>query len=145
MRIKLSGGARVLIVFASLFLGAFVNGESTGMAPGRTAAEPQLELESFNFYEEHGFVEITGLVRNISGEPLENVQAIGEFFTEDETFVKSAEALVEYDPILPGQSSPFRVMTTTNPAIRKSRVTFKNLFGGTIATRRSSGNQSATP
>lgn len=139
MRFKLSRGVRVLVVIVCLFVAGVVNGPASGGPAsddvGRSAGEPRLELQNFRVYEEYGYSHIDGMVTNISGEPMKNVQAVGEFYTEDGTFVKSAEALLEYNPILPGQSSPFQVLTTTNPAIKKGHVVFKELFGGTIPTR----------
>jgi len=73
--------------------------------------------------------------RNISGEKMENVMAVGEFYDENDNFIKSAEALIEYNPILPGQSSPFSVLTTDNPVIKNGKIVFKAFWGGTIPTK----------
>jgi hypothetical protein len=136
---KLSPGVRILVVIVCLFVAGVVNGPvpagPVSDNAGRSAGEPRLELQNFRVYEEYGYSHIDGMVTNISGEPMKNVQAVGEFYTEDGTFVKAAEALLEYNPILPGQSSPFQVLTTTNPAIKRGTVNFKEFFGGTIPTR----------
>ena len=76
-------------------------------------------------------------VKNISGKSLDNVTAVGNAYTDSGEFVKSDTALIEYDPILSGQTSPFEVLMTGNPAISKCKVDFKYLFGGSIKTKRS--------
>lgn len=101
-----------------------------------TPPEDQLELLSFRCYEEYGYFIIEGEVKNISSESLKSVEAVGTTYTETGEFVKSSEALIEYDPILPGQTSPFKVMMTTNPAITKCNVGFKEFWGTTIPTKR---------
>ena len=53
------------------------------------------------------------------------------WFTDDDTFITSDEALISYNPILPEQTSPFEVMTQTNPAMSRFLVEFKTLLGGT--------------
>jgi hypothetical protein len=42
---------------------------------------------------------------------------------------------VEYDPLLPGQRSPFSAITTGNPAITKCNVGFKQMFGGALSVK----------
>ena len=43
--------------------------------------------------------------------------------------------LIEYNPILSGQTSPFEVMARHNPAMHNARLEFKTLMGGTIEWR----------
>ena len=93
-----------------------------------------LELISWNWSKEHGYAQAEGQVKNISGEAIENVEAVVSFYDANSNFIKAGSALIEYDPILSGQTSPFRVMTTENPAMKKATIEFKSLFGGTIQT-----------
>ena len=74
-------------------------------------------------------------MKNLTGEPMENVMAVVSYYDDQDNFVTSDDALIEYDPILPGQVSPFEVMTRNNPAIKTGRLEFKVLFGGTIPHR----------
>lgn len=97
--------------------------------------EYKLELESSRFYKEYGFVNIEGKVKNISNENIDNIEAVAEFFDKDGNFIKSSSSLIDYNPILADQSSPFRVMTSDNPEIVSGEVTFKGLFGGTVSTK----------
>ena len=74
------------------------------------------------------------MVKNISSARLENVQAVAIFTDKNGNFITSADALIEYRPILPGQSSPFKVMQTYNPAMKSCRMEFKRFAGGELAT-----------
>jgi hypothetical protein len=77
---------------------------------------------------------VEGQVQNISNSPMKNVEAVANWYSNDGTFVSSDDALIQYDPILPGQTSPFRVMTRANPEMKKFTVDFKRFAGGTIDT-----------
>ena len=44
--------------------------------------------------------------------------------------------MIEYNPVLANQTSPFKVMTSDNPAIKKASIDFKELMGGTINTKK---------
>ena len=102
--------------------------------PAPKAATALLELQSMNGTRQYNFITVTGEVKNISDKPMEAVQAVVSFYTEDGTFVKESSAIIEYNPILAGQTSPFKAIGTDNPAIKTWKVTFKKLFGGTIPT-----------
>ena len=97
--------------------------------------DPQLELVRFNWRIEYGYAILEGQVRNISSRALHNVAAVASFYDTSGGFIASADALIDYNPILPGQTSPFKVMRTENPAMKKAGVEFKYLMGGTIPFR----------
>jgi hypothetical protein len=104
-----------------------------------TSYEPALEIISFSWRGTGTghYVEAKGQVKNISGERLENVEAVVTFNDKSGGFITSADALIDYNPILPGQTSPFSVIETYNPAMRTgtAAVEFKYLMDGTIPTR----------
>jgi hypothetical protein len=93
-----------------------------------------LRCLSWSNYSEHGYIYVVGEVKNISDIKLDNVMASVSFRTEDDTLVKTDDALIDYDVLMPGQTSSFTVMTTENPAIKKLGLTFKYLFGSQIPT-----------
>jgi hypothetical protein len=72
-------------------------------------------------------------VKKISGQSLRNVQAVVTYRDRAGNFITSDDALIEYNPILAGQTSPFKVLTTQNPEMRTAFIEFKELMGGTIA------------
>jgi len=78
----------------------------------------------------------SGQVKNISDHNLKNVTAVLNLYDVRGMFAKSDKAMIEYNPLLPGQTSPFKVMSTANPLINKAQIEFKELLGGTISTYR---------
>ena len=103
-------------------------------AERRRKASSLLELKEFSWSSEHGYAIVEGIVTNTSGGRLENVQAVAIFNDSQGNFIKSDNAIIEYNPLLPGQSSPFKVHSTWNPAMKSCRVEFKRLMGGEIET-----------
>ncbi|MER8546469.1 FxLYD domain-containing protein [Mesorhizobium sp. M1169] len=102
----------------------------------RIASLPKLKVESWQCTNEYGFAKVTGEVTNRSSEPIESLMVIGIFRTSNDEFVKSAEAMVDYQPLMPGQTSPFPAMTTDNPIMRNCNVAFKTMFGGLVSSGR---------
>lgn len=94
----------------------------------------QLEIISSGWSVDHGYAQYEGQVKNISNLKLKNVQAIVTWYDKNGGMITSSSALIEYNPILPGQTSPFKVMKTANPAMQKAGVDFSHLLGGTIKT-----------
>lgn len=132
-------------VIALAFIFGAVGAASGPSTPSQSAAadsqasqapaEPLLEVKSWKFYNQYGFVHMEGEVANISGQRLESVTAVATYYDKDGTFITSDDTLIEYNPLMPGQTSPFEVLTTYNPAIEKGIVTFKYLFGEKIPVR----------
>lgn len=108
--------------------------------PARTAPAPPsnriaLVSASDDISSGGGYNVIQGEVENISGESLKNVAAVASWYDKNDVLIKSDTTLIEYNPILPGQRSPYKVMSTHNPAMAKYSIAFKSLLGGSIATR----------
>lgn len=82
-----------------------------------------------------GFTECEGYVQNISGGTLENVMVVIEWFDADGTPQSADEALIDYNPILAGQQSPWSTIGRYNPALTTFSVQFKDLLGPTLRTR----------
>ena len=93
-----------------------------------------MEIVSSSWTKEYGYATYEGQVKNVSSLKLENVQAVVTWYDKNGNMITSDSALIEYNPILPGQSSPFKVMKTYNPAMEKAGVEFSHLMGGTIRT-----------
>jgi hypothetical protein len=64
---------------------------------------------------------------------LKNVAVVATWYDKDGNFIKTDDALIDYNPILPGQTSPFKTITSGNPAMSRYTVEFKHLLGGTIS------------
>jgi peptidyl-prolyl cis-trans isomerase A (cyclophilin A) len=108
---------------------------SAEVAEPLVSNQPQLELLKYAWHREYDFAILEGQVRNISSQPLRNVEALASFYDADGGFITSSDSLIEYNPILPGQTSPFKVMQSWNPAMKKAGVAFKDLMGGSIPLR----------
>jgi len=80
-----------------------------------------------------GFVTVEGLVQNNSRERLKGVQVLATFLTGGGDLVTSDSSFIEYNPVLPGQTSPFKVMVKYNPAMATCSLGFKFFAGGAIA------------
>jgi hypothetical protein len=72
------------------------------------------------------WVTIRGEVKNASGSPIKGLRMVAILRTADGTFVSSDDGSPEYDTILPGQTSPFEVLTKFNPAMRSADLSLKN-------------------
>ena len=95
-------------------------------------ANAQLQLLDWNWRVEHGYAIAEGQVKNISSQSLKNVQAAVTFKTDGGQFIVADDALIDLNPVLPGQTSNFKVMARHNPAMHTASIDFKVLFGGTI-------------
>jgi hypothetical protein len=93
---------------------------------------PKLQLLDYSQKREYDYIIVEGQVKNISSETLKNVEAVVEYYDESDNFIKEDSALIEYNPILPNQTSAFKVMGTDNPLIKRYAVSFKDLTGGKI-------------
>jgi hypothetical protein len=100
---------------------------SLSSAPVDTA--PRLEVTNWTWHQEYSYAIVEGEVRNISGASMDNVTAVARFYSADRTFITSDDALIDYRPLLPGQSSPFKIMQSWNPAMKSAGLEFRE-FGG---------------
>jgi hypothetical protein len=126
-----------LAVFGLWIVGNFFRGDNSSPALTGTPVPtgPQLELVEYTWHIEYGYAILEGQVTNISSQALRNVAAVASYYDTNGGFITSSDTLTDYNPILPGQTSPFKVMTRENPMMRKARVEFKELMGGTIPFR----------
>ncbi len=81
-------------------------------------------LSSVTHLDEH-FAIVQGQVQNISKSSMRRVIAVVSWYTADGSFITSDDAEVDYNPILPGQVSPYKVFSTANPQMEKYIVEFK--------------------
>lgn len=100
--------------------------------PASKVSQPVLRLESWSWSDDAGWVTAEGQITNSGAEALEHVEAVVSWLTDEGTFITSQSALIEYDPLLSGQTSPWKVMARHNPAMSKARVEFKRMFGGKL-------------
>lgn len=134
-KIRLSGGLKTFIVIIVFILVVVINFNQNNDRQTSTDAAnttPQLQLMGKSATRDYDYLTVSGEVKNISNGSMKDVEAIASFYDKDGNFITSSDALIDYNPILPGQTSPFKVMQTYNPAITNWKVTFKYLIGGEI-------------
>jgi hypothetical protein len=95
----------------------------------------KLALISARCYSESRFIICEGFVKNITSKPLEDIEAVVTIMDSDKRPFSSADALIDYNPLLPDQQSPFTIYADYNPAFAYWTIEFKEFFGGTILTR----------
>lgn len=96
-------------------------------------ANALLENNGFKWYQSsRSHVRAEGEVKNISDEPLHNVMAVITYETQEGEFITYDHALIEYNPIMPDQTSPFSVISTYNPLMETARLEFRYLSGEKI-------------
>jgi hypothetical protein len=142
-RIKKILLATVLIIFCFVIVGTIsdsLSGNSSTTSASAVAKADQLELLSFKCYSEYGYFQVSGEVKNVSDQPIKNAEVVLTTYTKDGELVNSSDALIDYNPVLAGQTSPFKAGMTMNPAMSKCKVSFKDLLGGTIQTKDSSSS-----
>jgi len=93
-----------------------------------------LIVESWTWRRTGGgsFVEVVGEVTNNSAKKLEAVAAIATFKTSGGKVVTTDSSIIDYNPLLAGQTSPFKTITTWNPEMKTCSLNFKFLLGGRI-------------
>ncbi len=79
-----------------------------------------------------GYMHLEGEVKNVSGQSLNNVLAVVSYYTAAGEYVTTDSNLIDFQPILSNQTSPFHVLTPGNPAIERWKLLFKIFNGGTI-------------
>lgn len=94
--------------------------------------EPVLEVQNWHWYKNYNYIIAEGTVKNISSESIDNVVAVMQIYDKQDKFIKSDHALIEYRPILPGQTSPFKIISSYNPAMNKASIDFQAFAGGTL-------------
>jgi hypothetical protein len=106
-------------------------------APAPSPSVDRLAFVASKGYESSGggYWYVEGQVKNISDAPIKSLMAVSTWYGKDAAFISSDRALVEFDPLLPGQTSPFKTITRGNPAMSKYSVEFKTFSGPVIGTR----------
>jgi hypothetical protein len=137
-------GFFILVTLIGIFNRATPSGGGTVNTARQGPQTPPLALLSSRGYESTsgGYHYVEGQVKNLSAESLSRVAAQVTWFTRDDQFITSDDALIDFDPLLPGQTSSFKTITRSNPAMSRYSVEFKRILGGAIPFR---DDRNATP
>lgn len=98
---------------------------------------PQLDAVSWHWGQDGDtdYVLAEGEVKNLTNEPMKNVEAIVTFRTASGEFISSETAFTQFNPIMPGQTSPWKVICPYNPEMQKAGLEFKDFMGQTFDTK----------
>lgn len=94
--------------------------------------ETSIELQNWHWRLEHSYIITEGSIKNITDKSIDNIVAYVNLYDNKGDFITSDHALIDYRPLLPGQTSPFKIISTYNPAMNKAAVDFKTFGGKTL-------------
>lgn len=86
----------------------------------------------WNWSESGNYFHIEGEITNLSGRKLDGVRIVLSFYDKQQNFVTSDISYPEFDPLMPGQTSPYTSMIAKNPVIDTYRVEFATRDGSTL-------------
>lgn len=93
---------------------------------------PQLVKGSEHFGKESDYDVVTGEITNMGNDKLDNVEATTTFYDSSGNVVKTTDALIDFNPLMPGQTSPYKTMETDNPLIKTEKTEFHSMGGPLI-------------
>lgn len=80
-------------------------------------------------YSNSGEIEVQGEVKNISSLPVKSLEMSAVFSGPSGQFVSTSDLLAKFDPVMPGQVSPFDGLGEYNPVIQTVKITPALMFG----------------
>ncbi len=92
----------------------------------------QLAKDSEHFSKESDFDVVTGEITNVGQEKIANLEATTTFYDNNGSVVKTADAMVDFNPLMPGQTSPYKTMEIDNPLIKTEKTEFHSMGGPLI-------------
>lgn len=103
-------------------------GDATNQA-GIPKSAPLL-IKSWHCSLESGYMKFVGEVTNQTQEAMTNIEAVGEVYDKN-GLVDTAEALIDYQNLRPGETSPFSSLVSTGGRGDHCKISFKT-FDGTV-------------
>lgn len=113
--------------------GSGANGAAASLGSAGPGA-PQLKLLSSRIYRDAFMYYVVGEVKNITTAPMPDVTATATFYTKDGAVAATSQALADFNPIFPRQTSSFKVQQPPVPGIVRAKVAFKYASGKVIPT-----------
>ena len=110
----------LIVLLAMVVLGLFIT----------QAYAEDLELLSWNWgqpYKGNNVVVVNGEVKNISDHPIKWIRVVVTFYTKDGTYITHHASLgMAFNPIMPTQVSPFKVLVGWNPWMYTAKIEFQD-------------------
>lgn len=131
-----------------LFIGSIaIVMNAAGIVPQPALAQAQvLETPSLSVLAQQCrrvsdyYMQCDGEVKNLTSTPIQHVKALVSYYDKQRTFVTSDGALIAFNPLMPGQRSPFKILTPYHPHFSQFGISFTTLWGTPIAAQ-----EQATP
>lgn len=103
----------------------------------RQLASVALIIEDSSWYRERygSYVTAEGRVTNNTAVTINYAKVLIEYYTDNLTFVTSDWSYLELTALLPGQSTPYKIMTRENPAMARASVRFIDRSGSELASQ----------
>lgn len=120
-------------LLSTLLISIFIS--SPAFAADKAEVVLELLSSSWSHESDSSFAIVVGQVKNISKKSFDHVQAVTSFTDAKGNFITSESTLIEYNPILPDQVSPFRAMVPWNPELKNLKVEFKQIMRGKLEHR----------
>lgn len=98
---------------------------------------PVLELLSYSWSHESDsdYAYVVGQVKNISKKSYDHVEVVANFSDAEGNFVATEDTLIDYEPLLSDQVSPFKIHVPWNPAFKSVKAEFKQMMRGKLEHR----------
>jgi hypothetical protein len=135
-------GAGVMILLASLIvpfilfvvLGAARTADLAHNLSAASAAadDEKLEIQSWNCQNASAgssMMVVVGEVKNVGSAKLDAIQAKGNFYTKDGALIDTGSAILDTNPLMPGQTTTFKAYGPRNSAVSTCSISFTHIFG----------------
>ncbi len=97
----------------------------TDVSQSDTVIDYQLELLSYRAYRKNDHMVVEGRVKNISSKVLNNPMMQIKWYDRYGTFINGRSTPIDYEPLLIGQSSPFKIkVVRRNPRMERFSFCF---------------------
>lgn len=122
----MSAGMKAALWIVGILAGLWFLSGGPNQVGVLTSREPVVELVSEHaLRSSSAYMRVEGEVRNLTDQPIARIRAVVTWRTEQGEFITTDETMIDYDPLLPGQSSPFQVLTRNNPEMKRHWVEFR--------------------
>jgi hypothetical protein len=104
--------------------------------PTPTVSADVLEASNIKARREHGHIIITGKVKNLTPHALEDVLVEAHLYTyKGGDVVTIQDSLIDYSPLMPGQSSTWEIYAADSSDIHDAVISFKHVLGRQLSAR----------
>ncbi len=125
--------AIVVALIVGIFIGYYLNDRPRIVLPDPDSAPSPVQTADLVLVSENasrdpngGTVDVNGEFRNDGTTKIDSINATTVWRDAKGEIVKSTKIYVGFDPLMPGQTSPFHVMEMDNPLITSEYTTFED-------------------